>query len=129
MHIKQHNLNFIIDEQLPIALAKNIRNIGFEAIHVYEIGLGGASDKMIAKEVMLRNGVLISKDEDFVEKSNLGKVSFQVIWIRIGNISNKNLWEKIEQIFPLIVSRIKKGDMIVEIRSHGNDEMALYKYK
>lgn len=40
-------MRFLIDEQLPTALARWIVSQGHDAQHVFDVGLGGASDVTI----------------------------------------------------------------------------------
>ncbi|MGQ3285273.1 DUF5615 family PIN-like protein [Bosea sp. (in: a-proteobacteria)] len=42
---------FLIDAQLPPALAERLAAAGFEASHVHRIGLGGASDLAIWRQL------------------------------------------------------------------------------
>src|SRR5205085_11748430 len=57
---------FLIDEQLPPALGRFLKAAGHEAVHIYSIGLGGASDESVYREALARKAILITKDVDFV---------------------------------------------------------------
>lgn len=40
-------MRFLVDAQLPPALARYLTDAGHQAEHVYDIGMGAASDKAI----------------------------------------------------------------------------------
>ena len=108
-------MQILIDEQLPAKLATSLMSIGVNAIHVDNIGLGGAKDIEIAKYAIENNCILMTKDSDFISRANLGKFSPQVIWIRIGNATHSNLWGKLEPLLPKIFQQLQAGEQIIEI--------------
>jgi len=59
-------MNFLIDAQLPPALCGWLRERGYGAVHVFEIGMVAAGDAEIAARAEADGAVLVSKDEDFV---------------------------------------------------------------
>ena len=60
-------MNFLVDNQLPPALAQFIRtDLGAQAVHVSEIKLDRASDRQIWQYASEHDLIVISKDEDFV---------------------------------------------------------------
>lgn len=108
-------LCFVIDEQLPPALAQHLRSEGYDAIHVYETGIGGATDDAVAREAVARKAILITKDADFVTRSNLATLSSPIIWIRLGNVTDQALWTSLQPILPAILDNIKHGARVVEV--------------
>jgi predicted nuclease of predicted toxin-antitoxin system len=58
-------LPFLIDAQLPVALAAALRRAGCEASHVADFGLATATDGHIWEEAVARSAVLVTKDRDF----------------------------------------------------------------
>lgn len=58
-------MRFLIDEDLPPAVAELLRALGQEAEHVRAIGLGGASDQLVFAEAQKRQAVLLSADMGF----------------------------------------------------------------
>lgn len=107
--------NFLIDAQLPPALALRLAEHGHEAAHVNDIGLGAAGDNMIAKEAINRNAILVTKDEDFIVQSNLGRLDIPIIWIRFGNTTNRTLWKRLAPVLPDILTSLAGGEKIVEV--------------
>jgi predicted nuclease of predicted toxin-antitoxin system len=107
---------FLIDAQLPPALAERLAGEGFEASHVDRIGLGGASDLTIWRQAPALADALITKDVDFVQLARSDAAGVAVIWIRIGNVTNAALWRVLEPALPEIVAALRAGERIVEIR-------------
>lgn len=106
---------FLIDAQLPPALATRLRETGFEAVHIAEIGLGAAADKVIAAEAERRHAVLVTKDEDFADLLSRGAIRCQVLWLRIGNTTNEALWRRMELLMADIAAAFDDGERIIEI--------------
>ena len=107
---------FLIDAQLPPALAERLASVGFEASHVNRIGLGAASDLAIWRRAPALADALITKDIDFVQLARSDAAGVAVIWIRIGNVTNAALWRVLEPALPEIVAALRAGERIVEIR-------------
>ena len=106
-------MRFLIDEQLPPALADRLREHGHVVEHIRDIGLGGAPDAKIRAYASRTGAVLVTKDEDFAAAGKARK--FAVLWIRLGNATNRALWAALEPNLPEIVAAIEKGERLIEI--------------
>lgn len=109
---------FLVDAQLPPALARALSELGHDAIHVMDIGLDTASDRTIWKQAVERGAVIITKDEDFVGSGpdRFGVPAPPVVWIRFGNVSRKALLQRFLPLLPKVIELIGKGEAVVEIR-------------
>jgi predicted nuclease of predicted toxin-antitoxin system len=58
-------VRFIVDAQLPPALARWLTEAGHDARHVEEVGLREAEDQPIWRHALENQAVIIAKDEDF----------------------------------------------------------------
>ncbi|MGI8741194.1 MAG: DUF5615 family PIN-like protein [Bryobacteraceae bacterium] len=58
-------MKFLVDNQLPAALARFLATRGVDCQHVLDIGLGDASDAEIWEHAGWNDCVVISKDEIF----------------------------------------------------------------
>ena len=58
-------MKFLVDNQLPAALARFIESRGCHAKHVLEVGLAEASDTQILRHAEAEGYILVSKDDDF----------------------------------------------------------------
>lgn len=59
-------MRFLVDAQLPPALARHLVFLGHEASHVADAGLLVARDQEIWRYAEGCDAVLVTKDEDFV---------------------------------------------------------------
>jgi predicted nuclease of predicted toxin-antitoxin system len=109
-------VKFIVDNQLPVALAEYLRRKGFDCQHVLEAGLGDARDSEICRHAELHGRVIISKDEDFLYFAKRREAKVKVIWVRLGNCRTSALLAAFERSWSRIESCLKSGDRIVEIR-------------
>lgn len=106
---------FLVDEQLPLSLAKRLRQHGVDAHHVSECGLAGATDDEVAGYAQDRNMAIVTKDEDFVTQSKLGRLRPCVVWVRVGNAGNAALWDYLWPLWPGVLQDIESGENVVEV--------------
>lgn len=109
-------MDFLVDAQLPPALAKAISNRGFDAKHVFDIGLLLAPDKEIFKFALKERAAIITKDEDFVSLRKAVKRGPAVIWLRIGNTANNSLIPWFSALLPQIRAAVVDGEAVIELR-------------
>lgn len=107
-------MKFLVDAQLPPALCGWLRERGHEAVHVFEIGMIGASDTAIVERAEADGAVLVSKDEDFVTLRLPDRFAF--LWLRCGNATNRALAEWLEARWERIEVLLKAGERFVEVR-------------
>ncbi len=108
-------MRFLVDAQLPPALARYLATGGHEAEHVADIGLGGAKDQAIWEYAARVGGVIISKDEDFAQRIFFGKGGPPVVWIRLPNTRKRELLLWFEPILPRIIEALERGERLIEI--------------
>ena len=109
-------MRFLIDAQLPPALARHLVALGHEAEHVGDVGLLTASDERIWDHATAVGAVLVTKDEDFVTKRALSKHGGPaVIWVRIGNTTKQALIGRFTIAFPAIVEALERGETVIQI--------------
>lgn len=109
-------MQFLVDAQLPPALARLLSERGHVAEHVNDIGLGDATDRELWRYALANDAVLITKDEDFPDLALLGGPSPVVIWIRAGNTTRRALLEWFEPLIEGVVEMINTGNRLIEIR-------------
>lgn len=109
-------MKFLIDAQLPPALAHLINSLGYEAVHVEEVNILLSTDQAIWSYAVANAQIIITKDEDF--KNLLLLASSQktpVIWVRIGNCSNAALTRRFQPLFPKILAHLEQGEYLIEL--------------
>lgn len=78
-------MKFLVDNQLPVALARWISSRRHEAVHVLEMQLDEADDRVIWEHAVREQMIIVSKDEDFARMTLLQKPQAQILWVRLGN--------------------------------------------
>ena len=108
-------MRFLIDAQLPPALVKQLTALGHEAEHVLAIGGVGAPDSAIWAYAVAAGAAIISKDEDFAERTRKPGSEVQVVWVRLGNMTNAALWQELGPRVAEIVDALTSGEKLVEV--------------
>ena len=110
-------MSLLVDNQLPLALARYLVANGWECIHVQDVGLEAADDRTIWQYAKERNLTIVSKDEDFQALANRQRsIPPQVVWVRLGNCRKAALLEAFSKILPALRDMLAAGDAVVEIR-------------
>ena len=109
-------MKFLVDAQLPPALARWLCEAGHEAQAVRELGLRDAKDADIWNHALATGAAIITKDEDFPQRAQQTNTSPAIVWVCIGNASNRALRQWFLPRLPQIVAWIEQGARVVEIR-------------
>ena len=107
-------MRFLVDAQLPPALARQIETFGHSAEHAADCGLATAHDEAIRSYAASSGAVIITKDEEFAIRKVLQEGP-SVIWIRIGNTRRAELLRRMEADFKAIVAALERGETFIEI--------------
>lgn len=109
-------MKFIVDAQLPPAIARSLEAVGHEAKHVYDLQSVSVPDRWIWKYAVDNNAIIVTKDEDFAERSLREKTGPIIVWLRIGNCSRRALLQWFNPLLPDILKHIQQGNLIIEVR-------------
>jgi len=109
-------VKFLIDNQLPIALAEYLRKRGYDCQHVLDVGLARASDAEVCRYAIDEQRIIVSKDEDFLYFASQPESKLRLLWVRLGNCRASVLLNAFEQYWPTIESCLSAGDRIIEMR-------------
>ncbi len=109
-------MRFLVDAQLPAALARWLREQGHQAEHVLEVSLAQGKDTPLWQYAEQYDAVIVTKDEDFAEWVRRGRPGPSVVWLRIGNSSTRNLLTWLEALLPLIVQKLGQNERLIEVR-------------
>lgn len=109
-------MRFLVDNQLPVALAEWLRQQGHEADHVLEVQLAQAKDNPIWQHALTQGAVIVSKDEDFAEWVRRGRPGPAVVWLCLGNSTRRELLAWISTRWPRVLIRLQEGARLVEVR-------------
>ena len=109
-------MNLLGDEQLPPALAQWFCEQGCTAVHVREVGLAHGKDLPVWNKAVSLHAAVVTKDEDFVEMTRFRKEKVPIVWLRIGNCTNRVLLSWFVPIWPAIRQRLESGELLIEVR-------------
>ena len=91
-----------VDAQLPPGLARWLAEQGHSAQHVDELGLSDAEDLTIWNHALSADAIIVTKDEDFAERTARTATGPIIVWLRIGNCTRQQLVQLITTHEPAI---------------------------
>jgi predicted nuclease of predicted toxin-antitoxin system len=109
-------MRFIIDDQLPIALARWIGTRGYTATHVADAGLTGRPDTEIWAFARKIDAIIVSMDEDFFDLQQHNSNGPRLIWLRWGNTRKAALLAKFTIAWPDVEQKLSGGARLVELK-------------
>lgn len=113
-------LTFLIDNPLLPRLAEGLRDAGYDAIHVRQIGMHAASDQDILLRALREDPTVISSDTDFGKILFISKANKpSVILFRGGTEGNKD--KQLALLLPnlpALHSVLDRGCVVVFTESH-----------
>jgi predicted nuclease of predicted toxin-antitoxin system len=109
-------MRFLVDAQLPPSLTRWFGDRGIAASSVKDVGLRDSDDGSIWRFATQGMWVVITKDEDFVARCIGDPAAPPVVWLRIGNCTNRVLFSWLDPILPEIAARLNAGEKLLEIR-------------
>jgi predicted nuclease of predicted toxin-antitoxin system len=108
-------MRFLVDAQLPPALARWLAAKGHEAEHVADRQMAAASDTAIWDLALEISAAIVTKDEDFAQRKALAATGPTVIWIRLPNTRRGELLTWFDKVLPDIQSALQRGETLVEV--------------
>ena len=110
-------MRFLVDAQLPPALARWLDGEGHRAEHVSDLEMDSASDEAIWQRAASDGAAIITKDEDFALRAVTRSVHAPpVVWIRVGNTRRAELLRWFGPLLSMVVSKIEAGETLIEIQ-------------
>ena len=109
-------MRFLVDAQLPPALARWFGECGFVAKPVRELGLRDSDDGSIWNFAVEGGWIVLTKDEDFIDRCLANPAAPPVVWLRVGNCTNRVLFAWLEAFLPDIEKRLSAGEKLIEVR-------------
>ena len=108
-------MTFLIDAQLPPALARALNAAGRPSQHVATVGLLNADNNAIWQYAVANGLAVLTKDEDFVTRRLLEADGPQIVWLRVGNCSNRALFAWFMPLLADVVVRLQQREVVVEV--------------
>jgi predicted nuclease of predicted toxin-antitoxin system len=108
-------MRFLVDAQLPPALARWLAAQGHEAAHVGDLGMQAASDTAIWDHALASSSAIVTKDEDFAQRKVLADHGPVVVWVRLPNIRRRDLLAWFETVLPDVLAALARGETLIEV--------------
>jgi predicted nuclease of predicted toxin-antitoxin system len=108
-------VRFVVDAQLPPALARWLAAHGHQAEHVADRQMQAASDDAIWKYALQSSAAIVTKDEDFANRRVLSEDGPAIVWVRLPNTRRRELLEWFEINLPDLVAALERGETLIEI--------------
>jgi predicted nuclease of predicted toxin-antitoxin system len=109
-------VNFLVDAQLPPALALWLIQQGHSAAHVGDLGLREAEDTEIWNYAFSTGTIIVTKDEDFAERTTRTTSGPVIVWLRLGNATNRALMLWLVLRWAEIIVLLDAGNRLIEVR-------------
>jgi predicted nuclease of predicted toxin-antitoxin system len=108
-------MKFLVDAQLPLALAEELRALGHDVRHTRELpDKNETSDSEISRLADSEGRIVISKDGDFVVSHLLSGSPRNLLQINTGNIENSALISMIRR-YDVALQKAFEESSFVEI--------------
>lgn len=107
-----------IDAQLPPSVGRWLEvDLQVPALHVATLGHLTSTDETIFRAARAAGRVvLVTKDDDFRRLVGRHGPPPQVVWVRCGNVSNRDLRRILLSVWPRVIALLEAGEPLVEIR-------------
>jgi predicted nuclease of predicted toxin-antitoxin system len=109
-------MKFLVDNQLPVALAGWLLANGEQVDHVLDLDLERAGDSEIWALCIAEDRIVVSKDVDFLLLANRPGDTGRLLWVRMGNCRTSALLARFAAAWPAIQSAFASGQRVVELR-------------
>ena len=111
-------MKFLIDAQLPRALARWLETRGHDAVHTLDLPKGNrTTDHEICSIADLETRFVVTEDDDFVRSHTLSDTPSRLLLISTGNITNAALLMLFERNIDAIEVALAQS-RFVEIAPH-----------
>ena len=105
-------MKFLVDNQLPVALARWIAAQGMDVVHVQTMGWAEKDDFYLWQLATREGWIAVSKDEDFFYLSGRPGDRGRLLWCRLGNFRKHELLRRFEEAWPSIYQAFDEGQRV-----------------
>lgn len=106
-------MRFFLDAQLPKKLSDFLKYKGYDSIHTLDLPKKNKTTDSEINDISIKDKrIVISKDLDFIESLLISNKPYKLIYIAVGNCSNKELLDIFSTNLEDIVSYIQDATLI-----------------
>lgn len=106
-------MNFLVDAQLPVRLARFLQAAGHDTIHAKDLPQQNATtDAEINALSIQQNRIVITKDTDFLDSFLISQEPYKLLLVTTGNITNVELEALFQNNLPQIKALFTQHSLI-----------------
>ena len=109
-------MNFLVDAQLPPAFVRWLTQQG----HCSSTRRGSwpaqAEDTVIWDHALRTGAIVVTKDEDFAERTARDTAGTVIVWLRVGNSTNQALLQWLAPRWSEVIELLDPGNRFIEVR-------------
>jgi predicted nuclease of predicted toxin-antitoxin system len=106
-------VTLVLDQGVPRDAAGRLRDLGYDCVHVGEVGMSTASDEEILGFALGKNGIVVTLDADFhAILAVSGAAGPSVIRIRIQGLQAAEFEDCVRLVFMHFESELKAGSLV-----------------
>jgi predicted nuclease of predicted toxin-antitoxin system len=103
----------LLDAGLPRSAAGDLRAVGWDVLHVSDVGLAAANDSAILDFARSHERVVVTLDGDFPRLMYVGAyASPSVVLLRLEGLDRASTVEILKRLVPAIEDRLRAGAVV-----------------
>ena len=105
-------MRFIIDAHLPKSIVKIFTDLGHDAVHTSDLPRGNKTEDKDIVILAAKDGVVVSKDEDFYQSFLLYGKPPKLIHVKVGNMRLQEIRDLFTSIAPKLIDLLGQHDLL-----------------
>ena len=106
-------IGLVLDQGIPRDAAGKLRELGYECIHVGEVGMSTATDEEILRFAFAKSAVVVTLDADFhAILAVSGAAGPSVIRVRLQSLRASEISECVRVVSLRFASELKAGSLV-----------------
>ena len=109
-------MKLLFDQNLSYKLVKRLSDLYPGSEHVRQVGLDEADDTAVWDYAKDNGLVIVSKDEDFHQRSFLLGSPPKVVWLRLGNCTTQDIGNTLRQsrvVMTAFVAQVEASFLVI----------------
>lgn len=106
-------MRFLVDANLSPRVAEWLRNNGYDATHVFDMGLNQAGDRQIFEAAANRRQILLTSDLDFGEIVAQSSTPISALILRLRSTATDHVTKRLEVALVQAASALEDGALVI----------------